>query len=76
MRGIARYGALGVLTEDRASLKDFIYVGVPGDTAREIGHLPEGKGLLGAVIQEAGRSESRRSRRTHAQPGFLRRTRR
>ena len=49
----ARYGALGVLTPDRTALKDFIYVGVPGDTAKAIGHLPEGKGLLGAVIHEA-----------------------
>jgi signal transduction histidine kinase len=48
----ARYGALGVLTADRGALKDFIYVGVPEDTARAIGHLPEGKGLLGAVIHE------------------------
>jgi PAS domain S-box-containing protein len=48
----ARYGALGVLRSDRTSLKDFIYVGVPEETARAIGHLPEGKGLLGAVIEE------------------------
>lgn len=50
----ARYGALGVLAADGATLKDFIYVGVPGETAKAIGHLPEGKGLLGAVIREAG----------------------
>ncbi len=49
----ARYGALGVLTDDRSSLKDFIHVGVPDETAKAIGHLPEGKGLLGAVIHEA-----------------------
>jgi PAS domain S-box-containing protein len=49
----ARYGALGVMNPDRRSLKDFIYVGVPPETARAIGHLPEGKGLLGAVIHEA-----------------------
>jgi PAS domain S-box-containing protein len=48
----ARYGALGVLERDDSSLKDFIYVGVPEDTARAIGHLPVGKGLLGAVISE------------------------
>lgn len=28
-------------------------MGVSEDTPREIGHLPEGKGLLGAVIHEA-----------------------
>jgi PAS domain S-box-containing protein len=49
----ARYGAMGVLDRDRASLKDFIYVGMPEDTAKAIGHLPEGKGLLGAVVHEA-----------------------
>jgi PAS domain S-box-containing protein len=48
----ARYGALGVLERDGSSLKDFIYAGVPEDTARAIGHLPVGKGLLGAVISE------------------------
>jgi PAS domain S-box-containing protein len=49
----ARYGAVGVLKDDRTSLKDFIHVGVPDETVKEIGHLPEGKGLLGAVIHEA-----------------------
>jgi PAS domain S-box-containing protein len=48
----ARYGALGVLNPDGVSLRDFVYVGVPEDTARAIGHLPVGKGLLGAVISE------------------------
>jgi signal transduction histidine kinase len=48
----ARYGALGVLNPDGASLRDFIYVGVPEATAKAIGHLPVGKGLLGAVIRE------------------------
>jgi signal transduction histidine kinase len=49
----ARYGAVGVLNPDKTSLKDFIHVGVPDETAKAIGHLPEGKGLLGAVIHEA-----------------------
>jgi GAF domain-containing protein len=48
----ARYGALGILNPDGVSLRDFIYVGVPEDTAKAIGHLPVGKGLLGAVIRE------------------------
>jgi signal transduction histidine kinase len=48
----AQFGALGVLTEDRTSLKDFVYLGVGDETAKAIGHLPEGKGLLGAVIRE------------------------
>jgi signal transduction histidine kinase len=49
----ARYGAVGVLKSDRTSLKDFIHVGIPDETAKAIGHLPEGKGLLGAVIHDA-----------------------
>jgi PAS domain S-box-containing protein len=49
----ARYGAVGVLKEDRTSLKDFIHVGVPDETVKAVGHLPEGKGLLGAVIHDA-----------------------
>jgi signal transduction histidine kinase/GAF domain-containing protein len=48
----ARYGALGILKPDGISLRDFVYVGIPEDTATAIGHLPIGKGLLGAVICE------------------------
>ncbi len=48
----ARYGAMGVLARDRRKLKDFIYSGMTEDTARAIGHLPTGRGLLGAVIRE------------------------
>jgi PAS domain S-box-containing protein len=48
----ARYGALGVLDRDGRTLKDFIYSGVDEQTARAIGHLPMGRGLLGAVIHE------------------------
>ena len=48
----ARYGALGVLRPDGASLRDFIHVGVTEATAKAIGHLPLGEGLLGAVIRE------------------------
>ncbi|HEY3351721.1 MAG TPA: ATP-binding protein [Polyangia bacterium] len=49
----ARYGALGVLRADHAGLQDFIHVGVSGEEARQIGPLPQGRGLLGAVIREA-----------------------
>lgn len=46
----AGYGAIGVISSDGASLEQFIHVGLkPGDEAR-IGHLPRGRGLLGAVI--------------------------
>ena len=47
----AQYGALGVIGHDRG-LEQFIHVGVDDETSRRIGHLPEGKGLLGALITD------------------------
>lgn len=48
----ARYGALGVLAEDRASLAAFVHVGVDDETAAAIGALPRGEGILGLLIEE------------------------
>lgn len=48
----ARYGALGVIGTDRR-LEQFIHVGIDDRLARKIGHLPEGKGLLGVLIDDA-----------------------
>ncbi len=48
----ARYGALGVITPDGGSLERFIHVGIDESSTEHIGHLPTGKGLLGAVIAE------------------------
>jgi len=45
----ARYGALGVIAPT-GGLEQFIHVGIPEDVAALIGHLPEGRGILGAVI--------------------------
>jgi signal transduction histidine kinase len=45
----ARYGALGVIGEDRR-LVEFITVGVDPETHDAIGHLPEGHGILGLLI--------------------------
>lgn len=45
----ARYGALGVIAPT-GGLEQFIHVGMPEDLAERIGHLPEGRGILGAVI--------------------------
>jgi signal transduction histidine kinase len=50
--GEARYGALGVIAED-GSLAEFIYLGIDPHTRELIGHLPEGHGLLGLVIDDA-----------------------
>jgi GAF domain-containing protein len=48
----ARYGALGVIAPDGSGLEEFVYVGIEEPEARRIGHLPEGKGLLGALIDD------------------------
>jgi signal transduction histidine kinase len=45
----ARYGALGVLAP-AGGLEQFIHVGMDQETVDRIGHLPTGKGLLGALI--------------------------
>jgi len=47
----ARYGALGVLSPD-GGLESFLTVGLSEEQIARIGHLPEGKGLLGALIDE------------------------
>ena len=47
----APYGALGVISPD-GGLEQFIHVGIPSDVVARIGHLPEGRGLLGAVIKD------------------------
>jgi signal transduction histidine kinase len=49
----ARYAALGVLGEDRASLDRFVTSGLDEATVARIGELPRGRGLLGAVIHTA-----------------------
>jgi len=48
----ARYGALGVIGTDRR-LEQFIHVGIDADLAAQIGPLPDGKGLLGVLIDDA-----------------------
>ena len=47
----ARYGALGVLGR-HGGLSQFIHVGIDEPTRATMGHLPEGKGLLGQLIRE------------------------
>ena len=48
----ARYGAIGVIDPVGGGLEEFVYVGIDDATAAQIGHLPEGKGLLGALIED------------------------
>ncbi|OLF07414.1 histidine kinase [Actinophytocola xinjiangensis] len=45
----ARYGALGVLGDD--GLSEFVHVGIDSETRADMGHLPEGRGLLGHLIE-------------------------
>ena len=46
----ARYAALGVIAPGGDGLADFIHVGIDDATAAEIGELPAGRGILGALI--------------------------
>ncbi len=47
----ARFGAIGVIAPD-GTLEQFIHVGLPDELVGPIGRLPEGHGLLGALIDE------------------------
>lgn len=48
----ARYGALGVLGE-HGTMMDFVHHGLDPETARAIGHLPRGLGVLGTITRQA-----------------------
>jgi signal transduction histidine kinase len=48
----AQYGALGVLSPDGQGLERFIHVGIDDATVERIGSLPQGKGVLGALIED------------------------
>jgi signal transduction histidine kinase len=47
----AKYGAIGVIAPD-GTLEQFIHTGIPEHLAAHMGHLPQGRGLLGALIEE------------------------
>ncbi len=47
----ARYGALGVISRE-GGLERFIHVGMEAPTVAQIGDLPSGRGVLGAVIAD------------------------
>lgn len=48
----ARYGALGVIAPGGVGLQSFITVGIEEQAAAQIGALPKGRGLLGALIAD------------------------
>ena len=47
----AEFGALGVIAPD-GGLEQFVHVGMPVEQADAIDHLPEGRGVLGALIDD------------------------
>ncbi|NEM90065.1 GAF domain-containing protein [Galbitalea soli] len=47
----AKFGALGVI-DSQGGLEQFIHVGLSAEEAAPIGHLPQGHGILGAVIDD------------------------
>lgn len=49
----ARYAALGVLGGDDF-LSEFVYHGVDEDVVDRIGHLPQGRGILGVLVDRPG----------------------
>ena len=76
----ARYAALGVIGVD-GLLEQFVHSGMDADTVARIGDLPTGRGVLGAVIEDAAadppprdhrrRALGRLSRRSPADARFL-----
>lgn len=48
----ARYGALGVLAADGDTLAGFVHVGIDQELADRIGALPQGRGVLGQLIDD------------------------
>src|SRR5690242_1067606 len=47
----ARYGALGVRGRDH-ELVEFVYEGIDDAMREQIGHLPEGRGVLGVLLDD------------------------
>lgn len=47
----ARYGALGVRAAD-GGLSEFVYEGINPEERSALGHLPEGRGILGLLIND------------------------
>lgn len=47
----AEYAAVAVLGDDTSLIK-FVHSGVPEETPQRIGRLPQGKGVLGVIIEE------------------------
>ena len=48
----ARFGALGVLDSSGSGLSEFVHVGMDPAIVAGLGHLPEGRGILGLLIAD------------------------
>ena len=48
----AKYAALGMLSEDRERLEQFVVAGIDEPTRAEIGEEPRGRGVLGVLITD------------------------
>ena len=48
----ARYGALGVLNDERSALDEFVTVGLGADEEARIGRRPTGQGVLGLLVAD------------------------
>ena len=49
----AHYAALGVINPERTGLERFLTTGIEAETQAQIGDLPRGRGILGALITDA-----------------------
>ncbi len=65
----ARYAALGVIAPS-GGLAEFVHSGMPADDVARIGHLPEGKGLLGALLADPQAIRLRRISDDERSAGF------
>ncbi len=66
----ARYAALGVLNTEQTGLERFITHGIDEATARTIGELPHGRGVLGQLILDPRPLRLSRVGDHHASYGF------
>ena len=65
----AEYAAMGVTAKD-GHLEQFIHVGMSDEIVAKIDHLPEGKGLLGALMEDPRPVRLRRLAEDQRSSGF------
>ncbi|HEX3327229.1 MAG TPA: GAF domain-containing sensor histidine kinase [Actinomycetota bacterium] len=65
----AQYAAVGVIGE-KTLLRRFVHSGIDVTTAHEIGDLPQGRGLLGALLEGGRPMRLREISEHHASYGF------